>query len=74
MTTNRLDKIQCVLDENTSSLLLNATGEDRPHLIAEVSEKLDRQKLYIASMSFNLDIARQEISGLSYVPYEMEVL
>lgn len=73
-TTASLDQVKCVLDEKSSSLFLHVSGEDRPHLIAEVSQKLDRAKLYIASMTFNLHLSRQEIGGLSYVPYEMEIL
>ena len=54
-------------DSATKSLLFRARGMDRPGVIAEVTGLLEIQRLYVASITFNLLLPDQN-------QYEMEIL
>ena len=54
-------------DSTAKSLLIRVHGADRAGLIAEVSGQLETQKLYVASITFNLLLPEQN-------QYEMEIL
>jgi hypothetical protein len=54
-------------DSTAKSLLIRAHGMDRPGVIAEVTGRLEIQKLYVASITFNLTLPNQN-------QYEMEIV
>jgi predicted amino acid-binding ACT domain protein len=54
-------------DSTMNSLLIRVRGLDRPGVIAEVTGELEIQKLYVASITFNLVLPDQN-------RYEMEIL
>lgn len=74
MTPQLPDTLKSVFDENSAGLYLNLRGEDRPNLIAQVTRLLDHERLYIATMTFNLMVSRYEFAGSGLVPYEMDIL
>ncbi len=53
-------KIEGWLNDAEGSLLLKVSGEDRPNIIAEVTGRLEEQRLYVASVTFGLTLPSQD--------------
>ena len=68
MQSIEADKVEVKsFDPQTRSLLFRCTGHDRAGLVAQVTGILERENLYVDSISFNLGLPRQD-------RYKMEVL
>ena len=67
------DRIEAILDQNTCSLFIRATGPDRSSLIASITRQLDEQQLYVASMVFSLQLPFASAPGNGSFPYRLEI-
>lgn len=50
----------CALDEDEPSLHLKFSGDDRPNLIADITSRLEQDRLYVGSIAFSLAMPDQD--------------
>ena len=67
ITTMTSPRIEGLLNEENESLHLRVAGPDRPNVISDVTGQLEKQQLYVDSITFNLVMPSQD-------QFQMEIL